>query len=70
MIEEAYEVVDAIDRDNMDDLVEELGDLLFQIVFHSQIAMEEGGEFNLFDITTELNEKMIYRHPHVLMKKK
>ncbi len=43
MIEEAYEVVDAIDRDNMDDLVEELGDLLFQIVFHSQIAMEEGG---------------------------
>ncbi len=69
VIEEAYEVVDAIDRDNMDDLVEELGDLLFQIVFHSQIAMEEG-EFNLFDITTELNEKMIYRHPHVFDEKK
>lgn len=69
VIEEAYEVVDAIDREDMDDLIEELGDLLLQVVFHSQIALEEG-EFNLYDITTELNKKLIYRHPHVFNEKK
>ncbi len=68
VIEEAYEVVDAIDRDDIDGLIEELGDLLLQIVFHSQIAMEEG-EFNLFNVTTELNKKLIYRHPHVFGEK-
>ncbi|TCS88013.1 tetrapyrrole methylase family protein/MazG family protein [Keratinibaculum paraultunense] len=68
VIEEAYEVVDAIDREDIDGLIEELGDLLLQVVFHCQIAMEEG-EFNLFDVTTELNKKLIYRHPHVFGEK-
>lgn len=68
VIEEAYEVVDAIDREDTDGLVEELGDLLLQVIFHAQIAMEEG-EFNLFNITTELNKKLIYRHNHVFSDK-
>lgn len=69
IIEEAYEVVDAIDRDDIDGLVEELGDLLLQVIFHSQIGSEEG-EFNLYNVTTELNKKLIYRHPHVFNEKK
>jgi tetrapyrrole methylase family protein/MazG family protein len=69
LIEEAYEVVDAIDNEDIDGLVEELGDLLFQIVFHSQIGLETG-DFNFYNITTELNKKMIFRHPHVFGKKK
>ncbi len=69
IIEEAYEVVDAIDREDRDGLVEELGDLLFQIIFHCQIASEEG-IFNLYHITTELNKKLIFRHPHVFSEKK
>jgi tetrapyrrole methylase family protein/MazG family protein len=69
VIEEAYEVVDAIDRDDIDGLVEELGDLFLQIIFHCQIGSEEG-EFNLYNVTTELNKKLIYRHPHVFSEKK
>ena len=69
VIEEAYEVVDAIDKGDLDSLVEELGDLLFQVVFHCQIGQEEG-EFNLLDVTTALNNKLIYRHPHVFGEKK
>lgn len=69
VIEEAYEVVDAIDKKDLDGLVEELGDLFLQIVFHCQIAWEEG-EFNLYDVMTELNKKLIYRHPHVFDEKK
>ena len=69
VIEEAYEVVDAIDGGDIDELVEELGDLFLQVVFHCQIASEEG-EFNLYDVTTELNKKLIYRHPHVFDEKK
>lgn len=69
VIEEAYEVVDAIDREDVDGLIEELGDLLLQVIFHSQIAMDNG-EFNLYDITTELNKKLIYRHNHVFSNKK
>ncbi|GFN35212.1 bifunctional methyltransferase/pyrophosphohydrolase YabN [Tepidimicrobium xylanilyticum] len=69
IIEEAYEVVDAIDRKDEEGLIEELGDLLFQIVFHCQIASEEG-RFNLYHITTKLNDKLIYRHPHVFGEKK
>src|SRR5699024_10074464 len=53
VIEEAYEVVDAIDGGDIDGLVEELGDLLLQVIFHTQIASEEGN-FNLYDITTNL----------------
>jgi len=63
-IEEAYEVADAIDRGQMADLKEELGDLLFQTVFYTQIAQEEG-QFNFDDVVEAITEKMIRRHPHV-----
>jgi len=63
-IEEAYEVADAIARDNMDELCSELGDLLFQVVYHSQLA-EEQGYFNIRDVTENINKKLIRRHPHV-----
>ena len=63
-IEEAYEVADAIERGDMGDLREELGDLLFQVAFHSQMASEEG-TFDAADVATAINEKMIRRHPHV-----
>jgi len=64
MLEEAYEAVDAIDDGDMKHLREELGDVLLQVVLHSQIA-SESGEFNLDDVAKELNEKLIHRHPHV-----
>jgi tetrapyrrole methylase family protein/MazG family protein len=64
VIEEAYEVVDAIDNENVDNLVEELGDLLFQVVFHGEIGSEDG-YFNLSDIVTNVCKKMYSRHPHV-----
>jgi len=63
-IEEAYEVADAIERGNMADLKEELGDLLFQVVFHSQMASEDGA-FDIGDVTDAIAEKMVRRHPHV-----
>ena len=63
-IEEAYEVADAIGRKDMPHLKEELGDLLFQVVFHSRIA-EEGGHFTLDEVVSGLVEKMTRRHPHV-----
>lgn len=63
-IEEAYEVVDAIDRDDLHDLKDELGDLLLQVVFHSQMASELG-EFGFKDVVTGIVDKMIRRHPHV-----
>ena len=63
-IEEAYEVADAISQDDMAQLREELGDLLFQTVFHSRIA-EEAGAFSLDDVTNDLVRKMVRRHPHV-----
>lgn len=69
LLEEAYEVVDAIDSGDTDNLVEELGDLLLQIVFHSQIGYEEG-EFNPIEITSSLANKLIMRHPHVFLEKK
>jgi tetrapyrrole methylase family protein/MazG family protein len=64
LIEEAYEVLDAIERGSRDHLVEELGDLLFQVVFHCQIA-EERGEFAMTDVLAQLSDKMVRRHPHV-----
>lgn len=64
MIEEAYEAVDAIDNNDMKHLKEELGDVLLQVVLHSQIASEEK-VFNIDDVAKELNEKLIRRHPHV-----
>lgn len=63
-IEEAYEVADAIERKDMDDLCEELGDLLLQVVFHARIA-EEMGEFAFGDVVHAVTSKMIRRHPHV-----
>lgn len=63
-IEEAYEVADAIQREDMNELKEELGDLLFQVVFHSQMAKEVGA-FEIADVVDAINAKMIRRHPHV-----
>lgn len=63
-IEEAYEVADAIERNEPDDLCDELGDLLLQVVFHARIA-EEAGLFNFGDVVTAITAKMIRRHPHV-----
>lgn len=64
MLEEAYEAVDAIDSGDMKHLKEELGDVLLQVVLHSQIASEEGA-FTIEDVAKELKEKLIHRHPHV-----
>ncbi len=63
-IEEAYEVADAIDRNAPDDLAEELGDLLFQVVFHARMA-EEQGLFDFSDVARGVVQKMVRRHPHV-----
>jgi len=63
-IEEAYEVADAIDRGDLHDLKDELGDLLFQVVFHARMA-EEGGHFAFDDVVAAICDKMVRRHPHV-----
>ena len=63
-IEEAYEVADAIARDNMDGLADELGDLQLQVVFHAQMA-EEAGLFTLDDVIDRICDKMERRHPHI-----
>jgi nucleoside triphosphate diphosphatase len=63
-IEEAYEVADAIDRGNMDDLREELGDLLLQPIYHAQMASEIDS-FTIHDVINDVTAKMISRHPHV-----
>jgi nucleoside triphosphate diphosphatase len=63
-IEEAYEVADAIARDDMEALKDELGDLLFQVLLHSRIA-EQAGWFSLDDVATALSDKMERRHPHL-----
>jgi ATP diphosphatase len=63
-IEEAYEVADAIDRVDLDDLKDELGDLLLQVVFHARIAEEMGG-FALADVVAGISDKMERRHPHI-----
>jgi len=63
-IEEAYEVADAIEHGSNDDLKDELGDLLFQVIFYAQMASEKG-EFNFDDIAQGVADKMVSRHPHV-----
>ena len=63
-IEEAYEVSDAIERDDLSALREELGDLMFQVIFHAQIASEQGA-FNFDQVCDDLTRKMVRRHPHV-----
>ncbi len=68
-LEEAYEVVDAIEREDVHSLQEELGDLLLQIVFYAQIA-KEIGLFDFEDIARNINQKMINRHPHIFAQQK
>lgn len=63
-IEEAYEVADAIDRNDLAALKDELGDLLLQVVFHSRIA-EEAGNFSFADVAAAISQKMEARHPHI-----
>ena len=63
-IEEAYEVADAIERRDMDDLKDELGDLQLQVVYHARIA-EEQGAFDIGDVIDAISAKMIRRHPHI-----
>src|ERR671920_173349 len=63
-LEEAYEVVDAIQRDDLDDLRDELGDLLLQVVFHARMA-EEKGAFAFPDVVEAITKKLVRRHPHV-----
>jgi MazG family protein len=69
LIDEAYEVLDAIDRGSTEALQEELGDLLFQILFLAMIAREEG-EFTIEDVIQSISDKMVRRHPHVFGDKK
>ncbi len=64
LIEETYEVIESIDRADASLMREELGDLLFQVLFHAQIAREDG-QFTLDDVISDICEKMIHRHPHV-----
>src|SRR5205085_8643961 len=63
-IEEAYEVADAVAREDLEALRDELGDLLLQVVFHSRIA-EEAGQFGFDDVATAICDKMEARHPHL-----
>src|ERR1700729_2036739 len=63
-VEEAYEVADAIERGDLADLKEELGDLLLQVVFHARMA-EEQGAFDFAAVAEAINDKMVRRHPHV-----
>lgn len=64
LIEESYEVVEAIDNKDSENLCEELGDVLFQIIFHSKLA-ERKNKFDFSDVVNNVTAKMIYRHPHV-----
>ncbi|MGC1618210.1 MAG: nucleoside triphosphate pyrophosphohydrolase [Candidatus Acidiferrum sp.] len=69
LIEEAYEVLEAMESGDDAKFAEEMGDLLLQIVFHSQIAKEEG-RFNVADVIREVHDKMVRRHPHVFGEKR
>ena len=64
LLEETYEVLDAIEKDDLDLIIEELGDVLLQVVFHSQIAKEDG-EFDINEVTSSIVNKLVIRHPHV-----
>src|SRR5829696_10585912 len=63
-LEEAYEVVDAIERGDLVDLKDELGDLLLQVVFHARMA-QEAGAFDFGDVVESITSKLVRRHPHV-----
>ena len=69
VIEEAYEVAEAVADGNVDEIMEELGDLLLQVVFFSQIASEKN-QFRFLDVVNAVSEKMIRRHPHIFSKNK
>ncbi|MGH9812067.1 MAG: nucleoside triphosphate pyrophosphohydrolase [Candidatus Acidiferrales bacterium] len=64
LLEESYEVLDAIERDDAEALKDELGDLLLQVIFHAQMAQEQG-RFGIDEVLTGLHEKLVRRHPHV-----
>ncbi|RLD13681.1 nucleoside triphosphate pyrophosphohydrolase [candidate division KSB1 bacterium] len=64
LLEETYEVLETIDQENYDKLAEELGDLLLQVVFHSELGTEEG-RFDFNDVVNHIAHKLIHRHPHV-----
>ncbi|WAT15661.1 nucleoside triphosphate pyrophosphohydrolase [Xanthomonas fragariae] len=68
-IEEAYEVADAIDRNDLPGLRDELGDLLLQVVFHAQMAAEQGA-FGFADVVATLSDKLVRRHPHIFANKR
>jgi XTP/dITP diphosphohydrolase len=66
LIEETYELIDAIESGNRDEMIEELGDVLYQVIFHSDIAAHTPGEeFTLEDVAAHMTAKMVGRHPHV-----
>lgn len=67
LLEESYEYIDAVKSSNIKNMIEELGDVLLQVVFHSQIAEEEG-KFTINDVIDEICNKMVRRHPHVFNK--
>jgi len=69
LLEECYEVLEALDEGNADKLCDELGDLLMQVVLHTQIAAE-AGEFELGDVVNSITTKLIHRHPHIFGSKK
>jgi len=69
LLEECYEVLEALDEGNSDKLCDELGDLLMQVILHTQIATE-AGEFELGDVVKSINTKLIHRHPHIFGSKK
>ena len=69
LLEECYEVLEALDEGDSQKLGEELGDLLMQVVFHAQIATE-AGEFGLGDVLNSINTKLVHRHPHIFGSKK
>jgi ATP diphosphatase len=68
-VEEAYEVADAIERGDLRRLCDELGDLLFQVVFHARMA-QEAGEFDFADVARSINDKLRRRHPHIFAERK
>jgi len=64
LIEEVYEVIEAIENEEFSKLKEELGDVLLQVAFHAQMAKEEG-KFDIEDVISAISRKLVYRHPHV-----
>jgi tetrapyrrole methylase family protein/MazG family protein len=69
LVEEVYETLEALDRNNPEEIKDELGDLLYQILFHAKIS-ENRGEFNIQDVVQCISEKMVRRHPHVFQEGK